>query len=54
MSNYNALINNLEELGLQSFRDCLDNYLDMIADGTRTALDALYEMTKKLWLLKSA
>ncbi|MBQ1326516.1 MAG: IS21-like element helper ATPase IstB [Lachnospiraceae bacterium] len=47
MSNYNALINNLEELGLQSFKDCLDNYLDLIADGTKTALDALYEMTEK-------
>ena len=47
MNTYNALMNNLEELGLPSFREGLDSYLDMIADGKKTALDALYEMSEK-------
>ncbi len=47
MSNYNALINNLEELGLNCFKESIDSYLDMIAEGTKTALDAIYEMTEK-------
>ena len=46
-STYNALMNNLEELGLPSFRDNLDSYLNMIADGQKTTLDALYELSEK-------
>ena len=46
MNTYNALINNLEELGLNRFRENADTYLDMIADGRKTALDALYELTE--------
>ena len=46
-STYNALMNNLEELGLPSFRDNLDGYLNMIADGQKTTLDALYELSQK-------
>ena len=47
MNTYNSLNNNLEELGLNRFRENLDAYLDMIADGTKTALDALYELTER-------
>ncbi len=47
MNTYNSLNNNLEELGLNRFRENLDAYLDMIANGTKTALDALYELTEK-------
>lgn len=46
MNNYNALINNLEELGLNKIRENLDSYLDSIADGTKTAVDALYELSE--------
>lgn len=46
MSNYNALINNLEELELNRIRENMDSYLDLIADGTKTALDAFYELSE--------
>jgi DNA replication protein DnaC len=46
MNNYNALINNLEELELNKIRENLDNYLDLIAGGTKTAVDALYELSE--------
>lgn len=47
MNTYNCLINNLEELGLYRLKENLDTYLDMIAAGSKTALDALYELTEK-------
>lgn len=47
MNTYNCLINNLEELGLHRFKEHMDTYLDMIAEGSKTALDALYELTEK-------
>ena len=46
MNTYNSLINNLETLELNRFRENMDKYLDMIAEGTKTALDALYELTE--------
>ena len=46
MNNYNALLNNLEELELLRIRDNISIYLDSIADGTKTAVDALYELTE--------
>ena len=46
MNTYNSLINNLEELKLTRFKENIDTYLNMIADGTKTALDALYELTE--------
>ena len=46
MNTYNSLINNLEALELKRFRENIDKYLDMIADGTKTALDAIYELTE--------
>lgn len=45
MNTYNSLINNLEELELHRFKENLDSYLDMIASGEKTALDAMYELT---------
>ena len=45
MNTYNSLINNLEALELHRFRENIDTYLDMIASGEKTALDALYELT---------
>ena len=46
MDNYNILMNNLDELNLKRFKENLDTYLDMIATGTKTALDSLYELTQ--------
>ena len=45
MNTYNNLINNLEKLELLRFKENIDTYLDMIADGEKTALDALCELT---------
>ena len=45
MNTYNNLINNLEKLELFRFKENIDTYLDMIADGEKTALDALCELT---------
>ena len=46
MNIYNSLINNLEALELRRFQENIDKYLDMIADGSKTALDAMYELTQ--------
>lgn len=46
MDNYNILMNNLDELNLKRFREHIDTYLDMMAGGTKTALDSLYELTE--------
>lgn len=45
MNTHNALINNLDRLELNKVKENVDAYLDMIADGKKTALDALYELT---------
>lgn len=46
MNTYNSLINNLETLGLDRFKENINKYLDMVADGSRTTLDAIYELTE--------
>ena len=46
MNHYNVLINNLEELELNRMRENIDSYLNLIADGTKTALDAFYELSE--------
>lgn len=46
MNIYNCLINNLEALELNRIKGSVDAFLDMIADGSKTALDALYELTE--------
>lgn len=46
MNTYNSLINNLEVLELNRMKENIDKYLDMIADGSKTALDAIYELTE--------
>ncbi len=45
MNTYNSLINNLEALELKRFKENLDTYLDMIAGGEKTVLDAIFELT---------
>ena len=46
MNTYNSLINNLEVLELNRMKENIDKYPDMIADGSKTALDAIYELTE--------
>ena len=45
MSNYNKLINNLEELKLLQIRDNLDKYIELINNKDKTIVDALYELS---------
>ena len=46
MNTYNRLINNLETLDLNRFKENIDQYLNLIAEGNKTALDAIYELTE--------
>ena len=46
MNTYNSLINNLEMLEMNRIKENVGTFLDMIADGSKTALDALYELTE--------
>ena len=47
MNNYNALINNLEDLGLIRMRENIDKYIDMVTEGSKTLVDALYELSEQ-------
>lgn len=47
MSNYNKLLNNLEELKLEKFRSFLPNYLEEITKKEIPFTEALLELTKK-------
>ena len=47
MTKYNELINNLEYLKLDAMRGSLSSYLDLIKDGKKSVIDALYEMSEK-------
>lgn len=47
MTNYNKLINNLEELRLLSIKSNLPIYTDMVASKEKSFIDALYELTEK-------
>ena len=46
MNIYNEVMNNLEALELNKFKDNLFEYLDLIRDDKKTVLDALHELTK--------
>lgn len=46
-TNYNRFINNLDELKLYTIKDYLSQYIDMINNEEKTAVDALYELTEK-------
>lgn len=46
MNNYNALINNLESLELMRIRENVDKYINLINDGSKTLVDALYELSE--------
>ena len=46
-TNYIRLTNNLEALKLYTIKENLPAYIDMINDGSKTTIDALYELTEK-------
>ena len=46
MNNYNKLINNLDTLGLNKFIEYLDHYIEYINNGSKTLIDALYELSE--------
>lgn len=52
-TNYVKLTNNLEALKLYTIKENLPAYIDMINAGTKTTIDALYELTEKEMNLKS-
>ena len=51
-TNYIRLTNNLEALKLYTIKENLPAYIDMINDGSKTTIDALYELTEKEMNLK--
>ena len=46
-TNYNRLLNNLDELNLYTIRDNLSSYIEMITNEEKNITDALYELTEK-------
>ena len=46
MNLHNQLSNNLEELGLNRMKEQMDTYLNLVADGKKTMLEALYELSE--------
>lgn len=46
MNNYTTLINNLDTLELVRIRENIDTYIDMMTDGSKTPVDALYELSQ--------
>ena len=46
MSNYNRLINNLDELKLSSFRMNLDHIMELTSKGEIDFIEGLYQLTK--------
>ena len=46
-TNYTKLLNNLEQLNMSSIRDSLPAYIEMVNNGDKPLVDALYELTEK-------
>ena len=46
MNNYNALINNLDDLELPRIKENMGSYIDMITSGSKTLVDAMYELSE--------
>lgn len=46
-TNYNKLLNNLEELKLSALKDNLNLYADLVSNKEKTFISALYELTEK-------
>ena len=45
MSNYNKLLNNLEKLKLNKFKEQLDSYINLINDKKIDIVESLYKLT---------
>lgn len=45
MSNYNKLLNNLDKLKLNKFKDNIDEYIDMANNKKKDFVEALYDLT---------
>lgn len=45
MSNYNKLLNNLEDLKLDKIRENLDKYIDVLNNKEKDIIEVLYELT---------
>lgn len=45
-TNYNKLLNNLDELGLSAFRSNLSDYLQLISQDKKDIVSALYELSE--------
>ena len=46
MSNYNKLLNNLEDLKLLKIKENLDTYIELINKQEKDIVNSLYELTK--------
>ena len=53
MSNYNKLLNNLEKLKLDKFKENLNTYIDLINDKKINIVDTLYKLTEEELMLKT-
>ena len=47
MSSYTQLKNNLNSIGLLTFCDNIDTFIDNVNSGEKTLIDAFLELTKK-------
>lgn len=47
MNNYNKLKNSFEEIGLLTFIQNIDKYIDLINQGELNMVDILYMLTEK-------
>lgn len=47
LTNYNKLINNLDDLRLTQIKDNLSTYINLINNNDKSFIDALYELTDK-------
>ena len=47
LTNYNKLLNNLDDLKLYTIKENLPQYITMINSGDKNPVDALYELTEK-------
>lgn len=47
MNNYNKLKNNFDEIGLLTFNQNIDYFIDKVNSGDLSFVDSLYEMTQK-------
>ena len=47
MSKYTQLLNNFDSIGLLTFRNNLDGFIDRVNKGEQDVVDGLFELTEK-------